>query len=115
MLTCESLAHVRRSVHDDRTIERMIVESGFQPFQTQRIAVLAEVGVFCGEQTDARTMRVGLVRKERGEVTAASTPVRDELLIQELVVLQIKDPQPISRGWFRVVNDGQRLGRSNHG
>src|SRR5438477_8302004 len=102
---CERLADIRSAVHDDGSLERMIVEAGVEADQSQRVAILANVRILRLEQSNARTMRFRIVGETSRDVVAAALPVRNELLEEERMRFEIEHPQsPFSRR-LRIIDD----------
>src|SRR5580765_6048564 len=85
------VAHIWRAVHHDPALQRVVVESGFQPIQTKRVSILADVHILRLEEPEARLVRVGLVREAGWNVLAAALAVRDELVIEQAVRAEIED------------------------
>src|SRR5262245_10384528 len=98
----ELLADVGRAVHDDGARDRLVVEPGLQPLQSQRVTVLSAVRVCCFKQAEARLMAFRIVRKGRREIVAAAPAVRHQLLVQERAGAEIEHPQALRGRWLRV-------------
>jgi hypothetical protein len=102
-------ADVGRTVHHDASLAGAIVDPALEAVESQRIAVLAHVGIAGHEESQARSVRIRVVREVNGHVLAGARTVRDELLIEQPTRPEIEDPQPLFRGRSGVVDDGQRV------
>ena len=66
---------------------------GLEAVEAERVAVAADVGVGRAEETEARLVAAFRVREPRREVVAAAATVRDELLEEHLLALEVEHPE----------------------
>ena len=84
-------------MNDDRALHALIVNSLFHTSQSERQAMLPNVGVARQEHPAAGHQTPWLVRKPDRTVVAAIPAVRDQFLEQDARVLQVEDP----KAWLR--------------
>src|SRR5207247_2340851 len=86
---------------------RAAVNRGLEPIQTERIAVLADVGLSGSKQAEARLVAAGVVGEHGRQGAAAASAVGHEIFEDQLVRAEIVDPKSSGGGRPREVDNGQ--------
>jgi hypothetical protein len=81
-------------MHHDRSRLGMVVHTGFEALEPQRVSVAADIRAGRTEQAETRHLAAFDVGESCCETLASAAAVRDELAKQKMRAFEVKDPQP---------------------